>query len=84
MIYQPGNKVKIQNLKQNAAKFSKPGIGLTSEMVDLSNKIATIVNAKYDDGIEEFVYYIDLDHTKYTWVAQYFYPPMVLKRKQIC
>ena len=83
MIYQPGNKVKIQNLKQNAKKFSKPGIGLTSEMVDLSNKIATIVNAKYDDDIEEFVYDIDLDRTKYTWVAQYFYPPMVLKRKPI-
>ena len=83
MIYQPGNKVKIQNLKQNAQKFSKPGGGLTSKMVDLSNKIATIVNAKYDDDIEEVVYYIDLDRTKYTWVAQYFYPPMVLKRKPI-
>ena len=84
MIYQPGNKVKIQNLKQDAAKFSKPGVGLTSEMVDLSNKIATIVNAKYDDDIKEFVYYINLDRTKYTWVAQYFYPPTILKRKQIC
>ena len=83
MIYRPGNKVKIQNLKQDAAKFSKPGIGLTSEMVDLSNKIATIVNAKYDNDIEEVVYDIDLDRTKYTWVAQYFYPPMVLKRKPI-
>ena len=83
MIYQPGNKVKIQNLKQNRKRLSKPGIGLTSEMVDLSNKIATIVNAKYDDDIEEVVYYIDLDRTKYTWVAQYFYPPMVLKRKPI-
>ena len=83
MIYQPGNKVKIQNLKQNAEKFSKPGIGLTSEMVDLSNKIATIVNAEYNDDIKEFVYDINLDRTKYTWVAQYFYPPMVLKRKPI-
>ena len=83
MIYQPGNKVKIQNLKQDGAKFSKPGIGLTSEMVDLSNKIATIVDAEYDDSIEEFVYIIDLDGTKYTWVAQYFYPPMILKRKPI-
>ena len=83
MIYQPGNKVKIQNLKQNRKRLSKPGIGLTSEMVDLSNKIATIVNAKYDDDIEEVVYYIDLDRTTYTWVAQYFYPPMVLKRKPI-
>ena len=83
MIYQPGNKVKIQNLKQNAKKFNKPGVGLTSEMVDLSNKIATIVNAKYDDDIKEFVYAINLDHTRYTWVAQYFYPPMVLKRKPI-
>ena len=83
MIYRPGNKVKIQNLKQDAEKFSKPGIGLTSEMVDLSNKIATIVNAEYNDDIEEFVYNIDLDRTKYTWVAQYFYPPMVLKRKPI-
>ena len=83
MIYQPGNKVKIQNLKQDAEKFSKPGVGLTSEMVDLSNKIATIVDAEYDDDIEEFVYDIDLDRTKYTWVAQYFYPPMVLKRKPI-
>ena len=83
MIYRPGNKVKIQNLKQNAAKFSKPGVGLTSEMVDLSNKIATIVNAEYDDDIEEVVYEIDLDRTKHTWVAQYFYPPIVLKRKPI-
>ena len=55
MIYQPGNKVKIQNLKQDAAKFSKPGVGLTSEMVDSSNKIATIVNAEYDNGIGELV-----------------------------
>ena len=83
MIYQPGNKVKIQNLKQDIEKFSKPGIGLTSEMVALSNKIATIVDAEYDDDIEEFVYNIDLDRTTYTWVAQYFYPPIVLKRKPI-
>ena len=83
MIYQPGNKVKIQNLKQDVEKFYKPGIGLTSEMVDLSNKIATIVNAKYDDDIEEFVYDINLGRTKYTWVAQYFYPHMVIKRKPI-
>ncbi len=83
MIYQPGNKVKIQNLKQNAEKFNKPGVGLTSEMVDLSNKIATIVNAEYDDDIEEFIYKIDLDRATFTWVAQYFYPPIVLKRKPI-
>ena len=83
MIYQPGNKVKIQNLKQNRERFSKPGVGLTSEMVDLSNKIATIVKAKYDNDIEEVVYRIDLDRTTYTWVAQYFYPPMTLKRKLI-
>ena len=83
MIYRPGNKVKIQNLKQDAAKFSKPGVGLTFEMIDLSNKIATIVNAEYDNGIGELVYEIDLDRTTYTWVAQYFYPPMVLKRKPI-
>ena len=83
MIYQPGNKVKIQNLKQDAKKFSKPGIGLTSEMVDLSNKIATIVEAKYDDDIEEVIYKIDLDRITFTWVAQYFYPPIMLKRKPI-
>ena len=83
MIYRPGNKVKIQNLKQNAEKFDKPGIGLTSEMIDLSNKIATIVDAEYDDDIEEFVYNIDLDRTTFAWVAQYFYPPIVLKRKSI-
>ena len=83
MIYQPGNKVKIQNLKQDAEKFSKPGVGLASEMVDLSNKIATIRDAEYDDDIEEFIYKIDLDRTTYTWVAQYFYPPIVLKRKPI-
>ena len=83
MIYQPGNKVKIQNLKQNAKKFNKPGIGLTSEMVDLSNKIATIVDAEYDIDIGEHIYRIDLDHTTYAWVAQYFYPPMILKRKPI-
>ena len=83
MIYQPGNKVKIQNLKQDREKFSKPRIGLTSEMVNLSNKIATIVDAEYDDDIGEFIYKIDLDRTTYTWVAQYFYPPIVLKRKPI-
>ena len=83
MIYQPGNKVKIQNLKQDRERFSKPGVGLTSEMAALSNKIATIVDAEYDDDIEEFIYKIDLDRTTYTWVAQYFYPPMVLKRKPI-
>ena len=83
MIYQPGNKVKIQNLKQARDRFSKPGIVLVSEMVDLSNKIATIMDAEYDDDIEEFIYKIDLDRTTYTWVAQYFYPPIVLKRKPI-
>ena len=83
MIYQPGNKVKIQNLKQDIEKFSKPGVGLVSEMVAVSNKIATIVDAEYDDDIEEFIYKIDLDRTTYTWVAQYFYPPIVLKRKPI-
>ena len=83
MIYQPGNKVKIQNLKQDCERFSKPGVGLVSEMVDLSNKIATIRDVEYDDDIEEFIYKIDLDRTTYTWVAQYFYPPIVLKRKSI-
>ncbi len=83
MIYRPGNKVKIQNLKQGAAKFSKPGVGLTSEMVDLSNKIATIRDAEYDNDIGEHIYHIDLDRTRFTWVAQYFYPTMILKRKQI-
>ena len=83
MIYRPGNKVKIQNLTQDRERFSKPGVCLTAEMVDLSNKIATIVNAEYDNGIGELVYEIDLDRTKYTWVAQYFYPPIVLKRKSI-
>ena len=83
MIYQPGNKVKIQNLKQDRERFSKPGVGLTSEMIDLSNKIATIRDAEYDNGIGELVYEIDLDRTTYTWVAQYFYPPIVLKRKPI-
>ena len=83
MIYQPGNKVKIQNLKQDIEKFSKPGIGLTSEMVNLSNKIATIRDAEYDDDIGEHLYRIDLDRTTFTWVAQYFYPPMILKRKPI-
>ena len=66
MIYRPGNKVKIQNLKQDRERFSKPGIGLTSEMVDLSNKIATIVHAEYDDVIGEHIYHIDLDPTKNT------------------
>ena len=83
MIYQPGNKVKIQNLKQDRKRFSRPGIGLTSEMVDLSNKIATIVDAKYGDVIGEHIYHIDLDRTYYTWIAQYFYPPIILKRKPI-
>ena len=83
MIYQPGNKVKIQNLKQDAEKFSKPGVGLAPEMVDLSNKIAIIVNAEYDNVIEEVVYHINLDRATFTWVAQYFYPPIVLKRKPI-
>ena len=83
MIYQPGNKVKIQNLKQDAERFYKPGVGLTSEMVNLSNKIVTIVNVEYDNVIGEHIYCIDLDGTRYTWVAQYFYPPMVLKRKPI-
>ena len=83
MIYQPGNKVKIQNLKQDAAKFSKPGIGLTSEMVDLSNKIATIMHVDYASDVEEYIYRIDLDNRLFTWANQYFYPPIVLKRKPI-
>ena len=83
MIYQPGNKVKIQNLKQDRERFSKPGVGLTSEMVDLSNKIAIIVNAEDDNDIEEVVYHINLDRATFTWVAQHFYPPIVLKRKPI-
>ena len=84
MTYRPGNKVKIQNLKQDRERFSKPGIGLTSEMVDLSNKIATIVNAEYDHVIGEHIYYIDLDRATFTWVAQYFYSsPRILKRKPI-
>ena len=83
MIYRPGNKVKIQNLKQDIEKFSKPGIGLTSEMVNLSNKIATIMHVDYDRDVEEYIYRIDLDNRRFTWVVQYFYPPRVLKRKPI-
>ena len=83
MIYQPGNKVKIQNLKQDRERFSKPGVGLVSEMVALSNKIAIIVNTEYDAVIGEHIYHINLDRATFTWVAQYFYPPIVLKRKSI-
>ena len=83
MIYQVGNKVKIQNLKQDIEKFYKPGIGLTSQMVDLSNKIATIVHTTYDDDVEEYTYRIDLDNRCFTWVNQYFYPPITLKRRPI-
>ena len=83
MIYQLGNKVKIQNLKQDPDMYDKPGIGLTPEMIDLSNEIATIKDVDYDDDIEEHVYHINLDNGSFIWVAQYFYPPKLLKRKSI-
>ena len=83
MIYQPGNKVKIQNLKQDPGMYDKPGIGLSPDMIDLSNEIATIEDVDYDDDIEEHIYRINLDNRCFTWVAQYFCPPKLLKRKSI-
>ena len=83
-IYKVGDRVQIQSLASDREKYNHPRVSIMDEMLQYSNKQATIVYASYRESLGEYMYQIDLDNRFWYWVPQYFRPPKLLKRKQIC
>ena len=83
-VYGIGDRVQIQPLASDREKYGHPRISIMEEMLQCSNKQATIVYASYKESLGEYLYQIDLDNRLWYWVSQYFHPPKLLKRKQIC
>ena len=83
-IYKVGDRVQIQPLASNREKYNYPRASLNSNMLQYSNKAATIVSVEYKEALGQNLYKIDLDNRFWYWVSQYFRPPKLLKRKQIC
>ena len=83
-IYKVGDKVQIQPLASNREKYNHQRVSIMNEMLQYSNKQATIVFASYKEELGDYMYRIDLDNQYWYYVSQYFRPPKLLKRKQIC
>ena len=83
-IYKVGDRVQIQPLRENKEKYGHPGASIRDNMLQYSNKQATIVSAYYNESIRQYVYQIDLDNRYWHWTSKAFRPPKLLKRKQIC
>ena len=83
-IYKVGDRVQIQPLASDREKYGHPGASIMDQMLQYSNKQATIVSATYRETFGQHVYQIDLDNTCWCWTSKAFGPPKLLKRKQIC
>ena len=83
-VYKVGDRVQIQPLASDREKYSHRGASIMDDMLQYSNKQATIIYASYSVLSGEYMYRIDLDNCFWCWVPQYFRPPKLLKRKQIC
>ncbi len=82
-ILKPGTVVIIKQLQRY--KKSLTGCFITKEMAELSKSRAKITGIQVDSNNPlEMRYLIDLDDGSYCWAIDFFHPPKLLKRKQIC
>ena len=82
--YKVGDRVQIQPLSEDREKYGHPRASIMEEMLQYSNKQATIVIATYIESLGQYLYRIDLDNRFWNWTSKAFRPPKLLKRKQIC
>ena len=83
-VYKVGDRVQIQPLASDREKYGHPGASIRDNMLQYSNKQATIVSVYYKESIGQHMYRIDLDNRLWFWTYKAFGPPKLLKRKQIC
>ena len=83
-VYKVGDRVQIQPLASDREKYGHPRASIRGDMLQYSNKQATIVIATYIESLGQYLYLIDLDNRFWFWTYKAFRPPKLLKRKQIC
>lgn len=83
-VYKVGDRVQIQPLASDREKYGHPRAGIWGDMLQYSNKQATIVFATYREPLGQYLYQIDLDNARWYWTSKAFRPLKLLKRKQIC
>ena len=83
-VYKVGDRVQIQPLASDREKYGHPRASIMDDMLQYSNKQATIVIATYIESLGQYLYLIDLDNRFWFWTYKAFRPPKLLKRKQIC
>ena len=83
-VYKVGDRVQIQPLASDREKYGHPSASIMDNMLQYSNKQATIVFATYRESLGQYLYQIDLDNRYWYWTSKAFRPPKLLKRKQIC
>ena len=83
-VYKVGDRVQIQPLRENKEKYGHPRASIMDNMLQYSNKQATIVSVVYSETLGQHMYRIDLDNRFWHWTYRAFRPPKLLKRKQIC
>ncbi len=83
-VYKVGDRVQIQPLSEDREKYSHPRASIVDNMLQYSNKQATIVSVVYSETLGQHMYRIDLDNRCWCWSSKAFRPPKLLKRKQIC
>ena len=83
-VYKVGDRVQIQPLASDREKYGHPRASIMDNMLQYSNKQATIVSMYYNGSVGQYVYQIDLDNRCWYWTSKAFRPPKLLKRKQIC
>ena len=83
-VYKVGDRVQIQPLASDREKYGHPRASIVDQMLQYSNKQATIVSMHYNESAGQHMYRIDLDNRFWNWTSKAFRPPKLLKRKQIC
>ena len=83
-VYKVGDRVQIQPLASDREKYNNPRASIMGEMLQYSNKQATIVSMYYNGSVGQYLYKIDLDNRYWYWTSEAFRLPKLLKRKQIC
>ena len=83
-IYKVGDRVQIQPLASNKEKYGHPRASIVDDMLQYSNKQATVVFVTFSPVLGQHLYRIDLDNKFWSWTWKAFRPPKLLKRKQIC
>ena len=83
-VYKVGDRVQIQPLASDREKYGYLRASIGGDMLQYSNKQATIVSVVYRETLGQHIYQIDLDNRYRFWTSKAFRPPKLLKRKQIC